>query len=211
MDHRKNLPQHEPHRLSTPLTNFTEKSLRNQLGYILICGAFLGLRKNEIINSRSSWFKFDQNVPECFVQNLEKTKAQELNLDLFRIKNRKERRIPISPNVLPWLKQYVSTMEQYCIKPDYRRGKNRYRYDYKRKFNAHVKKIFPQKKIGSHTLRHSFATNLAINNTAIGFIAAYLGDSVKTTEEHYAQFLPTVRSVEALKIELNWMPNRLAA
>ena len=30
MDHRKNLPQHEPHRLSTPLTNFTEKSLRNQ-------------------------------------------------------------------------------------------------------------------------------------------------------------------------------------
>jgi hypothetical protein len=50
-----------------------------------------------------------------------------------------------------------------------------------------------------------------MNNTAIGFIAQYLGDSVKVTERHYAQFLPTTKSVEVLTLNLSQNPTLLAA
>lgn len=170
--------------------------------YILVCGGILGMRKNEIIHSRKCWFEFKGSVPLCFIQNLEPSNAQKLGLDSFRIKNGNERRVPINSSVLEWLKSYISTKDQYCLSPDSRTGKSRYRYDFRQKFESLVKRVFPSKSVGTHTLRHSFATNLAINNTAIGFIAKYLGDSVKTTEKHYAQFLPTRESVDVVKFQI---------
>lgn len=95
--------------------------------------------------------------------------------------------------------------------PERRTGKSRYRYDFRKKFNSLVKKVFPTKTVGTHTLRHSFTTNLAINNTAIGFIAQYLGDSVKTTEKHYAHFLPTRESVDVLKFQIAPIEKKVAA
>jgi hypothetical protein len=178
-----------------------DASTDEEITYILICGAFLGMRKDEIINSRSCWFKFDVATPNCFIQNLDKAAAEKLALDPFKVKS-KQREVAISPSVIAWLKNFVSAKEQYVIAPDRRKGKHRYRYDYRKKYEAFVKKVSPNKDFGSHTLRHSFATNLAMKNTAIGFIARYLGDSVETTERHYAQFLPTVQSVEVLTINL---------
>jgi hypothetical protein len=179
--------------------------------FIVICGAFLGMRKNEIIHSRKNWFEFDAGVPVCFIQNLDKASASKMGLDPFRIKNGKERRVPINSCVLDWLKKFVSHREQYCIAPKKRAGKTRYRYNFDKKFIGLVSRVFPDKGIGSHTLRHSFATNLAINNTAIGFIAQYLGDSVRTTEKHYAQFLPTVTSVDVMKIDFKPAQKQLEA
>jgi integrase len=176
-------------------------SADDEITYILICGAFLGCRKDEIINSRSCWFKFDAATPVCDIQNLDKSGAEKLGLDPFKVKS-KQREVAISPSVHNWLKSFVLGKEQYVIAPDRRKGKHRYRYDYRKKYEAFVKKVSPNKDFGSHTLRHSFATNLAMKNTAIGFIARYLGDSVETTERHYAQFLPTVQSVEVLTINL---------
>ena len=187
-----------------------DASTDDEITYILICGAFLGMRKDEIINSRSCWFESDARPPVCFIQNLDKISAEKLGLDHFKVKS-KERRVPISPSVHSWLKSFVSGKDHYCISPHSRKGKHRYRYDYRAKYEAFVKKVSPNKDFGSHTLRHSFATNLAMNNTAIGFIAQYLGDSVKTTEKHYAQFLPTTKSVEALTLNLHPIPTSLAA
>lgn len=181
-----------------------------EITYILICGAFLGMRKDEIINSRNSWFEFDSSTPVCFIQSLDKVTAEKLGLDQFKTKS-KERRVPISPSILAWLKGFVAGKEHYVIAPDRRKGKHRYRYDYRKKYEAFVKKVSPDKDFGTHTLRTSFATNLAMNNTAIGFIAQYLGDSVKVTERHYAQFLPTTKSVEVLTVNLSQNPNLLAA
>lgn len=179
--------------------------------YIVICGGILGMRKNEIIHSRKCWFEFNSSVPVCFIQNLEPHNAQKMGLDSFRIKNGNERRVPISSSALEWLKSYVSTNDQYSLAPDSRTGKSRYRYDFRKKFDSLVKKVFPSKSVGTHTLRHAFATNLAINNTTIGFIAKYLGDSVKTTEKHYAQFLPTRESVDVLKFQIAPMEKKVAA
>ena len=185
-------------------------STDNEITYILICGAFLGMRKDEIINSRSCWFEFDASTPTCFIQSLDKGMADKLGLDAFKTKS-KERRVPITPSILGWLKSFVIGKKHYVIAPDSRKGKHRYRYEYRKKYEAFVKRVSPEKDFGSHTLRHSFATILAMNNTAIGFIAEYLGDSVQTTSKHYAQFLPTTKSVEALTLNLTQMPVRLAA
>jgi integrase len=125
-------------------------------------------------------------------------------------KNGKERRVPISGSALEWLKSYVSTKDQHCLAPDSGTGKSRYRYDFREKFDSLMKTVFPSKSVGTHTLRHSFAINLAINNTAIGFITQDLGDSVKTTEKHYAQFLPTRGSVDVVKIKIPPIEKKVA-
>jgi integrase len=183
----------------------------DELLYVILCGGILGMRKNEIIHSRKCWFEFNSGVPVCFIQNLEPSNAQKMGLDSFRIKNGRERRVPINSSALEWLKSYVSTKDQYCLAPDSRTGKSRYRYDFRKKFDSLVNRVFPSKSVGTHTLRHSFATNLAINNSAIGFIAQYLGDSVKTTEKHYAQFLPTRESVDVVKFQIAPIEKKVAA
>jgi integrase len=185
-------------------------STDNEITYILICGAYLGMRKNEIINSRSCWFKFDAATPVCYIQNLDKSNAEKLGLDPFKVKS-KQREVPISPSIHEWLKKFLSDKPEYALAPNSRKGNHRYRYDYRKKFETFVKKASPEKDFGSHTLRTSFATNLAMNNTAIGFIEEYLGDSVKTTEKHYAQFLPTTKSVETLTVDLTKKLTSLAA
>jgi integrase len=65
-------------------------------------------------------------------------------------KNGKERRVPISGSALEWLKSYVSTKDQYCLAPDSRTGKSRYRYDYRKKFDSLVTKVFPTKSVGTY-------------------------------------------------------------
>jgi integrase len=181
------------------------------LKYIITCGAFLGMRKKEIINSKAWWFDFEGDVPVCFIQNLSENEAKKRGLDPFRIKNNRERRVPVCSSAFDWLKEYVGSKKDYCLAPESRKKKARYRYDYKRKYMSLVNKVFPKRKINTYTLRHSFATNLALGNTAIGFIAYYLGDSVKTVEKHYAQYLPTAKSVEVLKIEFPQMQSKEAA
>jgi hypothetical protein len=187
-----------------------DASQDDEITYILICGAFLGMRKDEIINSRSCWFRFDVATPVCFIQNLDKAAASKLGLDSFKVKS-KEREVPINSDIQDWLKSFILDKEHYLLAPNRRSGKHRYRYDYRKKYEAFVKIASPEKDFGSHTLRHSFATNLAMSNTAIGFIAKYLGDSVKTTEKHYAQFLPTTKSVDVLRVNLPKKPSRVAA
>jgi len=187
-----------------------DASTDDEITYILICGAFLGMRKDEIINSRKSWFKFVNNTPVCSIQNLDKSSAEKLGLNPFKVKSM-EREVPITPSIHLWLKNFVSGKEHYVLAPNKRKRKHRYRYDYRKKYEAFVKRVSPDKDFGSHTLRHSFATNLAMKNTTIGFIARYLGDSVETTERHYAQFLPTTQSVEVLTVNLCDNSTSLAA
>ncbi|MCE9587333.1 MAG: hypothetical protein K8R57_03355 [Verrucomicrobia bacterium] len=100
-------------------------STDDEITYILVCGAFLGMRKDEIINSRKSWFEFNASTPVCFIQNLDKTSAEKFALDPFKVKS-KERRVPISPSVHSWIKNFVSSKNHYCIAPDSRKGKHRY-------------------------------------------------------------------------------------
>jgi integrase len=164
------------------------------------------MRKNEIINSRKAWFEFEAIEPSCFIQNLDKTKAEKLGLDPFRIKNGVQRRVPLHGYVLEWLKNFVSTKDQYCLAPTKRKGKAPYRYNYEKKYKNFLKKVYPdefkaaEKCIASHLFRRSFGTNLAGDGVAIGHIAKMIGDSVPTTAKHYAQYIPSAQTINSMKV-----------
>jgi len=180
------------------------QSSDDEITYIIICSAFLGMRKNEIIHSRKDWFDFGK--PDCFIQNLDKVRAEKLGLDPFRIKNGKERRVLIHSYVLAWLKNYVSSKDQYCIAPDSRKGKSPYRYNYEKKYKNFLKKVYAaefskaKRFIASHMFRRSFGTNLAVDGVNIGDIADMIGDSIRTTEKHYARYIPSVETINRMKV-----------
>jgi integrase len=84
---------------------------------------------------------------------------------------------------------------------DKRRGKSRYRFDPKKKFDAFMQRNGVGH-ITLHDLRRSFATNLAINNMNIEKIAKLIGDSIKVTEDNYAKYLPRRFELDFLTIGL---------
>jgi integrase len=182
------------------------ESVDDEITYIIICSAFIGMRKNEIINSRKVWFDFEKTEPDCFIQNLDPARAVKLGLDPFHIKNGKERRVPIHGYVLAWLKNFVTTKEHYCIAPNKRKGKSPYRYNYEKKYKNLLKKVYAEefkkaeKYIASHIYRRSFGTNLAVEGVNIGDIAKMIGDSIRTTELHYAQYLPSARTINCMRV-----------
>jgi integrase len=182
------------------------QSKDDEITYIIICSAFLGMRKNEIINSRKAWYDFEKVEPDCFIQSLDKARADKLGLDPFQIKNERQRRVPLHSYVLEWLKNFVSSKEHYCIAPAKRKGKSPYRYNYDKKYKNFLKKVYltefaeAQKCIASHIFRRSFGTNLAVDGVNIGDIADMIGDSIRTTEKHYAQYIPSARTINCMKV-----------
>jgi integrase len=182
------------------------QSADDELTYIIICSAFIGMRKNEIIHSRKSWYDFEGDDPGCMIQNLDKSKAEKLGLDPFVIKNGNQRRVPVHGYVLEWLKKFVSSKDQYCIAPEKRKGKAPYRYNYEKKYKNFLKKVYAEefkraeKCIASHLFRHSFATNLAVDGVNLGDIAKMIGDSIRTTEKHYAQYIPSARTINCMRV-----------
>lgn len=49
-----------------------------------------------------------------------------------------------------------------------------------------------------HIMRHSFTSLLAIKGCSLFKIAQWLGDTLATTEKHYAHLLPTDPDIEML-------------
>lgn len=182
------------------------QSKDDEITYIIICSAFLGMRKNEIINSRKAWYNFEKVEPDCFIQSLDKARADKLGLDPFLIKNERQRRVPLHDYVLEWLKNFVSSKEHYCIAPAKRKGRSPYRYNYDKKYINFLKKVYAEefkkaeKCIASHIYRRSFGTNLAGDGVDIGHIAKMIGDSVPTTAKHYAHYFPSARTINCMKV-----------
>ena len=100
---------------------------------------------------------------------------------LIHIKNakgRKDRIVPLSPNVLNLLREYFI---QYKPKEYLFNGQFTNKYSIGSCQQLYKKYIDPSGHI--HTLRHSFATNLLENGTDLRLIQKILGHSnVKTTE-----------------------------
>jgi integrase len=164
------------------------------LKFILGCGFMLGIRKKEITESRSEWFNLESRF--ATLKMVREDLAARTGLDTFIPKTRKERSIPIPEPFAVFLSEYL-TDRDYCLAPDVRRGKYRYRYDFRRPFEEYVTK----KGLGwvsPHTMRHTFATHLARKATPITQLAGYLGDSVKTTLKHYAHHYPDHQDVAGI-------------
>ena len=115
--------------------------------------------------------------------------------ELFITKNEKQRIIPISKELLPILKllgKQTKNSQYYVF------GKTNtfpFHNDYvSRSFKNASRKAKMKEEVHFHTLRHSFASNLAIKGVPIIVIKELLGHSSITTTEIYSH-----TNIEALQ------------
>lgn len=159
----------------------------DDLRFILFCGFFAGMRRDEISEARVGWFDLQQGLT-----HIQRT-------DTFRTKDREDRTIPMTKPFRKFLRSYLGKRppEQFALKPEVKHGKSRYRYDFRRPFMDYVR----SKGLGwvtPHVCRHSFASLLASEGVSIYKIAKWLGDDVRVTQDHYAHLLPIDADIHKL-------------
>lgn len=172
---------------------FCEPELRDKLlkktkdpilAFVVHAGFEAGMRRNEIIEARPSWF--DLKSRTVFVKET----------DTFTPKDREARAIPMTDVLFNFLKKHPMK-GKYCIAPDVERGKSRYRYDFIRAFTTYMA---DQKVpwVTPHVMRHTFGSLLASGGESLLKIARWMGDDPRVVERHYAHLQPGDRSINRL-------------
>ena len=113
-----------------------------------------GLRRNEIVEARPSWF-----LVKSRSLRIQKT-------DTFRPKDREARAVPLTDVFIAFLENYPMD-GTWCIAPKIQRGKSRYRYDFIRPLGVYLKFMTTELEqdlswITPHVMRHTFGSLLAI-------------------------------------------------
>lgn len=170
------LPEHIVRRL-------IRKCKNSELKFILFAGFHAGLRKDEIINATPEWFDFighTINVPA----------EQEIDERIFRPKGKKARSIPLSKPFYNFLtKSYrFQRGQKFALQPKGKGFGKRYRYDFRKPYDAYLKSH--NQSLTIHGMRHSFASNCARADLSLTKVAAWLGDRVRTVEDHYFHLTP---------------------
>ena len=161
----------------------------DHLKLFLILGFHFGLRRREIDHALPSWIDLEQRLLR--VRNLIRPEPP---LSSFRIKNGKERTIPMSEEATEFFERYlpkVPSGTRYLLHPEkLEGGANRYRYDMRRPFQEHIKR-HGMEWLSIQGMRTTFASLLATTGlVSIQQIADWLGDTIKVTEDRYAHLLP---------------------
>ena len=161
----------------------------DHLKLFLILGFHFGLRRREIDHALPTWIDLEYRLLRVRNQT-----RPDPPLSYFRIKNGKERVIPMSQDATEFLKRYLPTLPSgpcYLLHPEkLEGGTNRYRYDMRRPFQDHVA-ANGMKWLTIQAMRTTFASLLATTGlVSIQQIADWLGDTIKVTEDRYAHLLP---------------------
>jgi len=125
----------------------------------------MGLRVSEIINIK-----------------IEHIDSKAMRVFIVRGKGKKDRYVNLPESILPQLREYYKTYKpkEYLFEGQY--GGTYSVRSIQLLFKEAVKKAKIIKKVGVHSLRHSYATHLLENGTDIRFIQDLLGHSnIKTT------------------------------
>ena len=155
-----------------------------ELKFVLYSGFFAGYRKNEIIEARPDWF--DTSLKHVHV----------IKTDTFNAKDKEARTIPMADEFYNFLVEYGKP-KPFMLAPDAAHGKGKYRYDFRRPLEKYLESI-GHGWVTPHLMRHTFASLLAIKGVSLFKIATWLGDTLATTEKHYAHLLPTDPDIEHL-------------
>jgi integrase len=165
---------------------------RQDLKFILFCGFHGGLRRNEICEARPAWFDLKRRLIN--ILKVSPRMAKMTGLDPFDLKDREERKIPMTSEFAKFLETYPMDGD-YCIAPGVRRAAAKYRYDFHRPFTEYMEE-HDCTWVTPHIMRHTFASLLASEGVSLGFISNWLGDDIRTTTKHYAGFLPKHAEIE---------------
>ena len=158
-----------------------------RLKYILLCGFCLGMRKNEIIESRWGWFNIPARVclipPEA--RKRSKPACPPLNSEVLAHLDKMRRALPKPP--LP---------TDYILEPGVVAGDYRYRWDFREPFIKFMK----ENKVDAtaHDMRRSFCTAAVKNGATLEQLSAWVGDSARVLASHYAHlksYSPLVENI----------------
>lgn len=142
-----------------------------ELKFVLMCGLKAGMRKDEVVHARPSWFSLQNRTVTITIE------------EGWSPKDRTERTIPLHPEFLEFLKGYPMD-GAYMLAPEVEEGKCRYRFDFRTKYENYIKAKGLE--ITYHDLRRSFASQLASAGVSLYKIANWLGDGHAIVEEVYA-------------------------
>jgi integrase len=140
------------------------------LRFVLFCGFHAGMRKEEVIEARPEWF------------DLASGHVHIGPTPTWIPKDRERRSVPLSPSFRLFLAGY-GLPSPYMLAPKVKRGRARYRYDFRRPFQAHLKACGVR--CTFHDARRTFASLLVSAGVSIYKVAKYLGDGVGVVEKHY--------------------------
>jgi site-specific recombinase XerD len=161
-------------------TKIMSKDQAGMMGFIMHAGFEAGLRRNEIVEARPSWFSIRGRS-----LRVQKTET-------FRPKDREARAIPLTDVFIAFLERFPMD-GTWCIAPEVQRGKSRYRYDFIRPFNLYLEFMGRELEqdlswITPHVMRHTFGSLLAIAGESLAKISEWMGDDPRVTDRHYLHF-----------------------
>ena len=151
---------------------------------LMLLGFFLGLRINEIVNARWSWFSAD--LKTCTVLN---------EGDTFRTKTGSQRMVPIHSRLREVLEKMERDHESFVVAPKVAQGKTWHRWSPRRSFAA-AAEAAGCKWATFHTMRHTFGSLHAQAGTPEIMIRRWMGITVETWNSHYAGLSPTDVTIE---------------
>lgn len=158
------------------------------LEWILALGCECGMRRGEMVACRPGWFDLQRG---CVTVPPEDVKA-EAGAGKWRRKGRAGRRraatVPLSETMLEIIERH-GLPEPFVIAPKKAWGKSRYRFEFRKRFEAFMAEAgFAEVTI--HDLRRSFGSNRVSAGVSIEKVANWMGIDPKTAWARYARFVP---------------------
>jgi len=162
---------------------------RADLKFVLYAGFHAGLRKGEIIEAGADWFDLDQDLIHVPVN------------DFWHPKDHQFRDIPLTKEFKKFLlgdkqfKKALSAGRGYLLHPETKKGKYRYRWDFRRPFET-LTTSQGMEWMTAHIMRKTFGSLLVSAGVGLYKVATWLGDDIGTTQRNYAYLLPKDDEIE---------------
>jgi integrase len=164
------------------------------LEWIIALGCECGMRRGEMVACRATWFDLRRG---CVTVPPDDAKDQgggtgAAAAGVWRRKGRAGRRraatVPLSEVMLE-LVAHHGLPEPFVIAPKKAWGKSRYRFEFRKRFEAFMAaQGVPEVTI--HDLRRSFGSNRVSAGVSIEKVANWMGIDPKTAWARYARFVP---------------------
>jgi integrase len=164
----------------------------DDLRFILFCGFHEGLRRLEIVEARPEWFHLEPK------DGARRGRIMVARTATFSCKDGDERTIPLTLEFQEFLRGYLAklpTGAKWVLKPELKKRKNRYRYDFRKPFESYM----AEQKVDCtpHDMRRSFVSNKLIENSSLIFkLAKWTGDGVAVLQKHYAHLMADDSDIE---------------
>lgn len=165
-----------------------------EMKFILYCAVQQGMRKMEVIEARREWFDLEEGLI-----HIQKTET-------FEPKGRRNRTVPMTDEFRNWLREWLTPHpnplpeaergpDDFMLKPDVVRGRYRYRYDFRTRFENYV--AAQGESITFHDLRRTFGSLLVSRGVSLYKVAKWLGDTLKVAESTYGHLVAQDEEINA--------------